>query len=283
MFRRTTPRNTPPLPHDDLPDAPAGESLDDAVPETAPPSARTTRTGQLDRVARAAKVSVAVGIAVIAAPFDVRAADSRPHPSHVSAAALSATNADHAEIWQWWNDAQEQPPAELRRTDEPLLDACPVDGSSTFEDSWGWPRSGGRRHEGVDMIAARGTPLVAVRDGFAEFTQSGLGGRAVWLLTDDGDEFYYAHLDAWEGQSRDVLAGDVIGYVGSSGNARGPHLHFETQPGGHVENPFPHMLGACVPPPAPDVNGTAGRVLDEGPSAEATKALRARHSNPDAA
>jgi len=131
-----------------------------------------------------------------------------------------------------------------------LLDACPISGPSTFEDSWGWARSGGRRHEGIDMIADRGTAIVAVRDGYAQFKSNRLGGRSIWLTAPNGDKFYYAHLDSWEGESRDVTAGDLIGYVGSSGNARGPHLHFETLPGGSVENPFPHTFGACVPTPA---------------------------------
>jgi murein DD-endopeptidase MepM/ murein hydrolase activator NlpD len=131
-----------------------------------------------------------------------------------------------------------------------LLDTCPVDGPATFEDSWGWSRSGGRRHEGVDIIAERGTPIVAVRDGYAQFKTNGLGGRAIWLTAANGDKFYYAHLDDWEGASRDVSAGEIVGYVGSSGNAHGPHLHFETLPGGNVENPYPHTFGACVPTPA---------------------------------
>jgi len=130
-----------------------------------------------------------------------------------------------------------------------LLDVCPISGASTFEDSWGWARSGGRRHQGVDMIADRGTAIVAVRDGYAQFKTNGLGGRAIWLTAPDGDKFYYAHLANWEGESRDVIAGELIGYVGSTGNAHGPHLHFETLPGGDVENPHPHTLGACVPTP----------------------------------
>lgn len=127
-----------------------------------------------------------------------------------------------------------------------LLDACPVDGASTFEDSWGWPRSGGRSHEGVDLVAARGTPVVAVRNGDARFKTNGLGGNAVWLTADNGDRFYYAHLDGWSGESRYVDAGELIGWVGSTGNARGSHLHFETLPGGVTENPFPHTHLVCV-------------------------------------
>lgn len=145
--------------------------------------------------------------------------------------------------------------------DSPALDACPLSGPSTFEDSWGWPRSGGRSHEGVDMIADRGTPVTAVRDGFAQFKSNSLGGRAIWLTAPNGDKFYYAHLDSWEGASRDVRAGELIGYVGSTGNAHGTHLHFETLPGGNVENPFAHTLAACVPTPA-DLAAAANRLND---------------------
>ncbi len=128
-----------------------------------------------------------------------------------------------------------------------LLDRCPVDGPATYEDSWGWARSGGRSHEGVDMIADRGTPVVAATAGDALFKNNRLGGNAVWLTAPNGDKFYYAHLDGFEGESRRVQAGDVIGYVGSTGNAQGPHLHFETLPGAAVENPYPHTIAACVP------------------------------------
>ncbi len=130
---------------------------------------------------------------------------------------------------------------------ERLLDACPILGASIFEDSWGWARSGGRRHEGVDLIAERGTPILAVRAGSVNFKHNRLGGKAVWLTALNGDRFYYAHLDAFNGESRDVLAGDVIGWVGSTGNAHGPHLHFETLPSGDVENPYPHTVEACLP------------------------------------
>ncbi|MGE0308465.1 MAG: M23 family metallopeptidase [Acidimicrobiia bacterium] len=125
------------------------------------------------------------------------------------------------------------------------LVACPVGGFSVFVDSWGDPRSGGRRHEGVDMEAERGTPVVAVRSGTAEFKRSRLGGNSVWLVTPAGERFYYAHLDAWEGDSRAVVAGEVIGYVGQSGNAAGDHLHFEVRLGDRAINPYPLVQSAC--------------------------------------
>lgn len=91
------------------------------------------------------------------------------------------------------------------------LDACPVGGKSEYVDSWSDKRSGGRRHEGVDMAAERGTPVLAVRAGDVEFKRSNLGGKAIWLVTEAGQRFYYAHLDAWEGSSRGVSAGEIIG------------------------------------------------------------------------
>lgn len=126
---------------------------------------------------------------------------------------------------------------------------CPIAGDSTFSDSWGDARSGGRRHVGVDMAADRGTPVVATLAGFAEFKNTRAGGKSVWLTTSNGDKFFYAHLDRWEGESREVGRGEVIGSVGSTGNAGGPHLHFEVQPGGVVVNPYPSTAQACAPQP----------------------------------
>ena len=180
----------------------------------------------LSRRTRAA-ISASATLAALVVPAATTFAEPHPDPALLEAIAA--------------ND-----PTGGADSDE-LLEACPIDGEATFEDSWGWARSGGRRHEGVDMIADRGTPVVAVRDGNAVFKNNRLGGRAVWLTTSDGDRFYYAHLDAFAGDSREVQVGDVIGFVGSSGNAHGPHLHFETLPEGSVENPFPHTVAACVP------------------------------------
>ena len=133
--------------------------------------------------------------------------------------------------------------------------ACPIIGDSSFSDSWGDARSGGRRHEGVDMAAEYGTPIAATLAGFVEFKSTRAGGKSVWLTTADGDKFFYAHLDQWEGESRDVERGEVIGYVGSTGNAGGPHLHFEVRPGGVAINPYPSTARACAPQPEPARQG----------------------------
>ena len=111
---------------------------------------------------------------------------------------------------------------------------CPMPGSA-YADTWGAPRSGGRRHEGVDMIAPRGVPIYAVTNGRVTFKSNRLGGNAVSLVGDNGTRYYYGHLDSYVGASgRRVLAGDLIGYNGDTGNAKfsTPHLHFEIHPGG---------------------------------------------------
>jgi murein DD-endopeptidase MepM/ murein hydrolase activator NlpD len=124
--------------------------------------------------------------------------------------------------------------------------ACPVQGAVGYADTWGAPRSGGRRHEGVDMMAGTGTPLVAVVSGSVNFKQTPLGGNSIWLTGNDGNRYFYAHLSAFEGSSRSVSQGEVIGYVGMTGNAPVPHLHFEVHPGGGVAvNPYPYVRAVC--------------------------------------
>lgn len=127
---------------------------------------------------------------------------------------------------------------------------CPITpGRTSFIDSWGFPRSGGRRHKGVDMFAVRGEPLYAVQAGVASASSNSLGGISVHLRADTGHTYYYAHLDsrAFSGSVR-VAQGEVIGYVGNTGNARttSPHLHFEIRPGGGSPvNPYPTVRAAC--------------------------------------
>lgn len=124
---------------------------------------------------------------------------------------------------------------------------CPIQGPMHHMNDWGFPRSGGRFHEGNDLFAARGTPAVAVVGGTALQKVGIIGGKQVKLTGDDGASYYYTHLDGF-GTSGAVHAGDVIGYVGSSGNAVGsaPHVHFEVHPGGGAAvNPFPRIAAAC--------------------------------------
>ena len=123
---------------------------------------------------------------------------------------------------------------------------CPMPGSA-YGDTWGAPRSGGRRHEGVDMIAPRGLPIYAVVSGVVTFKANRLGGNAASLVGDDGNRYYYGHMDSYVGGSRRVLQGEMIAYNGDTGNAKfsTPHLHFEVHPGGgRAVNPYPTVRAA---------------------------------------
>lgn len=128
---------------------------------------------------------------------------------------------------------------------------CPVAGPNSFRDSWGEPRSGGRRHQGIDIYAAYGAPAAAVVDGvILRMQSSSLGGITLYLRGGDGSEYFYAHLSGYASVSvgQHVAAGTHVAYVGNSGNARGtaPHLHFEIHPGGGAAiNPYPTVKAAC--------------------------------------
>lgn len=126
------------------------------------------------------------------------------------------------------------------------LTYCPVAGAHSFIDSWGYPRSGGRRHKGVDMMANIGVPIVAPVSGTVTHRSNRVGGRSFHLNGDDGNYYYGTHLSSY-GQSGWVAAGTVIGYVGDDGNAAGiPHLHFEIHPGGGAAvNPYPYVREVC--------------------------------------
>ena len=143
--------------------------------------------------------------------------------------------------------------------------AFPVQGPCWYTDTWQAPRGGGRKHEGVDVIARSGLYLYAVTDGTLTRQSldrpGSLSGNAWWLTADDGTYFFYAHLAAFapglQVGSR-VKAGQVIGWVGRTGNASSPHLHFEIHPfGGRAINPTASIraVDACrvsTPLPQPD-------------------------------
>lgn len=122
---------------------------------------------------------------------------------------------------------------------------CPVAGASFFND-WGFPRSGGRSHAGNDIFAARGTPVRAPVSGRVDVATGTIGGHQFRLTAANGTLWFGSHMDGF-GKKGQVQAGDIIGYVGDSGNAKGgrPHLHFEIHPGNEAVNPFPLLRSIC--------------------------------------
>jgi murein DD-endopeptidase MepM/ murein hydrolase activator NlpD len=127
---------------------------------------------------------------------------------------------------------------------------CPVDGPHAVGDGFGiWhhhpkKQGGSHRHQGNDIMAAMGTPLVAPFDGTAITTENFMGGKAVNVYGDNG-YVYMAHLSAYE-KLGEVKRGDVVGYVGTTGNASGPHVHFEWHPGnGRAVDPYDFLMMVC--------------------------------------
>ena len=111
-------------------------------------------------------------------------------------------------------------------------------------DTWGAARSQGRTHEGIDIFAPRGTPVQSTTQGIvSKVGENTLGGRVVVVVGPGGAGHYYAHLEDYADISRNdwVNAGDIIGYVGDSGNAKGtpPHVHYGIYINGSAVNPYP--------------------------------------------
>ena len=128
----------------------------------------------------------------------------------------------------------------------------PVKGINRNElrDTWGAARSQGRNHEGIDIMAERGTKVYSATDGLvADLRNNNLGGKVIWIRGPAGSWHYYAHLN---GHKRGlnvgdyVRKGDFIGYVGNTGNARhtAPHLHYGIYLNGKgrgAVNPYPYL------------------------------------------
>lgn len=129
----------------------------------------------------------------------------------------------------------------------PSVWRCPVVGMLRFSDDFGVEKPDGRFHEGTDVYAARGTPVVAPVGGEVVQLNGKRGGLQFVLDGDDGHRYIGTHLDT-PGSSGRVAAGASLGTVGDTGNARGssPHLHFEIHPnGGVAANPYPVLTASC--------------------------------------
>ncbi len=161
------------------------------------------------------------------------------------------------------------------------LGAFPAQGPCWFTDTWRAPRGGGRLHEGVDIIAKAGQYVYAAIDGTLTRQQvdrpNSLSGNAWWLTGADGTYVFYAHLSAFApglSVGTKVVAGEVIGWIGKTGNAAGPHLHFEVHPrGGAPVNPtaIVKAIDGCTtkdPPAQPSGTVPAAPVSTLAPASQ---------------
>ncbi|HEY4726091.1 MAG TPA: M23 family metallopeptidase [Actinomycetota bacterium] len=127
--------------------------------------------------------------------------------------------------------------------------ACILERPYTYVDSWGAARSGGRHHEGTDVMAPHGARVFAFVNGVVSRESSSTnGGIQLYLQGDNGVEYFYAHLSGYAvGTGTRVRAGQLIAYNGQTGNARytAPHTHFEVHVGGSPVNPYPYLKRAC--------------------------------------
>ncbi|MEX2487104.1 MAG: peptidoglycan DD-metalloendopeptidase family protein [Nitriliruptoraceae bacterium] len=125
---------------------------------------------------------------------------------------------------------------------------CPIGRPNSFIDSWGYPRSGGRRHRGTDLMSPHGTAIHAITDGVWTHQRRGRS-AGIWgvLRGDNGDRYWYLHLSSHvAADGVRVSAGERIATNGSTGNATTPHLHFELHPGGgSAINPYPLLRSLC--------------------------------------
>jgi murein DD-endopeptidase MepM/ murein hydrolase activator NlpD len=136
-----------------------------------------------------------------------------------------------------------------RRLAMPLADVS----KRQVADTWGAPRGTGRRHEGQDIFAPKGTPVLSATSGFVyNIGENNLGGQTVSVIGAGGRVYYYAHLDKYapgleEGDR--VTTRTVLGYVGTTGNAQGtpPHLHFGIYTGSGAINPLPLLTDRTTP------------------------------------
>lgn len=133
--------------------------------------------------------------------------------------------------------------------------AMPLEDVSKKEvaDTWGAPRGVGRHHEGQDIFAAKGTPILSATNGYVyKIGENNLGGQTVSVIGSGGRIYYYAHLDSY---ARGIAVGDrvskrtVLGYVGTTGNAQGtpPHLHFGIYTFTGAINPLPLLTDRVAP------------------------------------
>lgn len=131
----------------------------------------------------------------------------------------------------------------------------PVPGVVSYADNFGHQWGPGRTHQGIDIFAPEGTPVLAVADGIVRNKEGPIGGKMVTLELPDKTWFLYSHLATFgpKPSGSHVKAGDLVGHVGDTGNAlrKGAHVHFEAHPkGGPAVDPYAALKAVSVDGPA---------------------------------
>ena len=164
--------------------------------------------------------------------------------------------------WAWHQPFMAYPRALAELASMPAPDALPVPVEGVrvraIADTYGAPRGADRTHQGIDIFAPRGTPVLsATRGVVTSIRDQGLGGKQVWVLGPGRERHYYAHLDDWAfalAAGDLVREGDELGTVGTTGNARGtpPHLHYGIYTADGPIDPLPRLRAYTAPPAEPD-------------------------------
>lgn len=203
--------------------------------------------------------------------------DDRSQPQHIASLAVDANTLSHEVDADGAFLVRVQPEllrggrvSVVTRTLASLPFPVPSSTARPVESVFGDERDAGRRtHEGIDIFAARGTPVVAVRAGVAQPGTNALGGTVVWLHDATRRlSYYYAHLDTTAITStQQVEAGTVLGYVGNTGNAQttSPHLHFGIYAGGPID-PLPFVAADQPQPESPPETLLLGRLARVQPA-----------------
>lgn len=130
----------------------------------------------------------------------------------------------------------------IQRVGSDMLFPLPADANYSYQQRYD------ASHRGTDILAPKGTPVLAVESGKVECRVEPKGGKVCYLETTHGKRYYYAHLDSYEFEKATVEAGDKLGAIGNTGNAAGrpPHLHFQISPGGRgtIQDPYPELAAA---------------------------------------
>ena len=221
-----------------------------AESEPVPVLAPVARERTVARASRSRRIAEAEVAAKAAAEAAAAQAAAEAAAAQAAAEAAAKAEAEAAAKAAAAAKAKAEAAASLKASSSAVRStgggACPVPNAS-FTDTYGAARSGGRSHQGTDLLAPYGSPVYAVVSGRIRTASSSLGGISLYLDGDNGETYFYAHNSANVASSgQRVGAGDLVAKVGSTGNAGGTnHVHFERQVGGRSVNPYDFVRRLC--------------------------------------